>query len=250
MVGTERLSKTEAVQLLELIEDSRRCADMEGFRRLICSLGGLMSFDMAVCGTARFDCNGALDNQRIVNISYPEEWLNLYAEQDLAMIDPVVRAHMTDFSARTWSDAYCQWGRPQPFLSIAEDFGIRNGYCFGALSPAERTASIFSLCTDRKNSGHSEKMLDILAPHFHEALLRSMQQNKASDTVSPLTPRETEVVRWLANGKNCWEISVILGISERTVKFHTSALQKKLGASNRTHAVARALTFGLISLDC
>lgn len=249
MVGAARLSRKEAVTLLELIEASRSCTDREGLRKLIGSLGDMLSFNMAVCGIARFDSAGAMNDQQIVNISYPEEWLGLYAEQGFAAVDPVVHAHIADFSAKPWSDAYCQWGRPQPFISLAEDFGIRNGYSFGALSPTNGTASIFCLCNSRKNSTHTTEILDILAPHFHEALLRIIQPNPPSTSIPALTPREIEVVRWLANGKNYWEISVILGISERTIKFHTSALQQKLGASNRTHAVARALSFGLISLD-
>ncbi len=42
------------------------------------------------------------------------------------------------------------------------------------------------------------------------------------------------------------EISSALFISERTVKFHVSALMQKLGASNRTEAVKKAIDQGLI----
>lgn len=243
----ERLSQREAVTLLELIEASGRCADMKALKRLIDSLGGLFSFDMAVCGIARFDGAGAMNSRKIVNVSYPEEWLSLYTERGFAEVDPVVRAHLTDFSPGIWSDAYRKWGRPQPFVSLAEDFGMRNGYSFGALSPTDRTASIFSLCIYGKPSVHTLELLDILAPHFHEALRRAAQPNPTC--LPTLTRREIEVLRWLANGKNRWEISVILGISERTVKFHTKAILHKLGASNRTHAVAKALSCGLIALD-
>lgn len=41
---------------------------------------------------------------------------------------------------------------------------------------------------------------------------------------------------------------MILGISERTVKFHTAAILNKLGASNRAHAVAIALSCGMIDM--
>jgi len=221
---------------------------MERLKQLVNLLSDLLSFDMAVGGIARFDSAGVMNAQQIFNISYPEEWLSLYVERGFVAIDPVVRAHITDFSAKTWSDAYQQWGRPQPFLSLAEDFGIRNGYSFGALSPSDRTASIFSLCVDRNNPAHTNKILDILAPHFHEALLRIVQTSLPPACLATLTPREIEVVSWLANGKSYWEISVILGISERTVKFHTSTILQKLGAVNRSHAVAIAISNKLISI--
>ena len=55
-----------------------------------------------------------------------------------------------------------------------------------------------------------------------------------------LTPRETEVLKWMKNGKTNWEIAVILGITERTVKFHITNILAKLNASTRSHAVALA----------
>ena len=233
---------------MERIEAARRCSGMEELDLLIGSLDGLLSFDMAVCGIARFGESGDIYSRRIVNISYPEEWLSLYADHGFAAVDPVVRAHMADFSPKIWNDIYQRWGRPQPFVSLADDFGIREGYSFGALSPTERTATIFSLSINKKPAARALQFLDILAPHFHEALLRATQ-HPPTTIAKALTQREVEVIRWLANGKNIWEISVILGISERTVKFHTAAILQKLGASNRTHAVAKALSKGLITLD-
>lgn len=78
-------------------------------------------------------------------------------------------------------------------------------------------------------------------------------QNKA-DSLSqaerkPLTERELEILRWLSQGKSSWDISKILDISERTVKFHVNNACVKLDAVNRTHAVAKAILHDLISVD-
>jgi LuxR family quorum sensing-dependent transcriptional regulator len=62
------------------------------------------------------------------------------------------------------------------------------------------------------------------------------------------TAREIEVLRWVANGKSAWEIGEILQITKRTVDEHVQAAVRKLGATNRTHAVALALRDGLIKL--
>ena len=56
----------------------------------------------------------------------------------------------------------------------------------------------------------------------------------------PLTPREQEVLELLAAGLTNREIGEALVISPETVKKHTSNIYGKLGASNRTEAVARA----------
>lgn len=56
-----------------------------------------------------------------------------------------------------------------------------------------------------------------------------------------LTDREAECLRWLSVGKSDSEISIILGISPRTVRFHIDNAKVKLGAATRIQAVAKAL---------
>ena len=63
-----------------------------------------------------------------------------------------------------------------------------------------------------------------------------------------LTPRERVVLDQVARGSGNKQIAAALGISERTVKFHIASLFTKLGVSNRTEAVARAVQTGLVTL--
>jgi LuxR family quorum sensing-dependent transcriptional regulator len=62
-----------------------------------------------------------------------------------------------------------------------------------------------------------------------------------------LTRREIEVMTLTAKGKTRGEISQLLSLSEKTVKDYIVRACKKLRAVNKTHAVALALTSGLIS---
>ncbi len=64
----------------------------------------------------------------------------------------------------------------------------------------------------------------------------------------PLTERELEVLKLLAQGMPNKEIASQLVISERTAKFHVSSIMGKLGATNRTEAVSLAAQKGLITL--
>jgi DNA-binding CsgD family transcriptional regulator len=56
-----------------------------------------------------------------------------------------------------------------------------------------------------------------------------------------LTPREAEVLRWLAQGKSSHEIAIILGISPRTVSKHLTRVYLQLGVENRYAAVSSAM---------
>jgi DNA-binding NarL/FixJ family response regulator len=66
--------------------------------------------------------------------------------------------------------------------------------------------------------------------------------------VEPLTVREIQVLELLAEGLPNKRIAERLGISDQTVKFHVASISGKLGASNRTDAVRRAVRQGLITL--
>ena len=63
-----------------------------------------------------------------------------------------------------------------------------------------------------------------------------------------LTPREREVLAWVARGKSAWEIGEILDIAKRTVDEHVQSSVRKLGAVNRTHAVALAIRDHLVEI--
>jgi DNA-binding NarL/FixJ family response regulator len=64
----------------------------------------------------------------------------------------------------------------------------------------------------------------------------------------PLTPREVEVLRQIAGGNRNRDIGERLFISEETVKVHVKHVMEKLGASDRTEAVAIAIRRGIIHL--
>jgi DNA-binding CsgD family transcriptional regulator len=61
-----------------------------------------------------------------------------------------------------------------------------------------------------------------------------------------LTDRERDSLALVAEGKTDWEISVILGVSESTARFHVDNGRRKLGAVNRAQAVARLVNLRLI----
>ncbi|HLF26819.1 MAG TPA: response regulator transcription factor [Anaerolineae bacterium] len=94
----------------------------------------------------------------------------------------------------------------------------------------------------------------LLQPAVASKLLKQVQSKSergasdAAEQPGALTPREIEVLRQLAQGQANKQIAARLGISERTVKFHVSAIFRKLNATNRTEAVTLAAQRGLISL--
>jgi DNA-binding NarL/FixJ family response regulator len=86
----------------------------------------------------------------------------------------------------------------------------------------------------------------LLEPGVTTRLLDQLREN--SELREPLTPRELEVLVLISEGLHNSEIAGRLFVTERTVKFHVSSILAKLGADNRTEAVAVAARRGLIQM--
>jgi len=74
------------------------------------------------------------------------------------------------------------------------------------------------------------------------------QRYEAEAVISPLTPRETEILNYMAQGYLNKQIAITLGISEQTIKNHVTSILRKLNANARTDAVVLAIKQGLISI--
>lgn len=85
----------------------------------------------------------------------------------------------------------------------------------------------------------------LLQPIIASKLIGRLSQ--PTHTPETLTPREREVLGLIAQGLPNKEIAERLVITERTVKFHASAILGKLGATNRTEAVALARQQNLLT---
>lgn len=80
-----------------------------------------------------------------------------------------------------------------------------------------------------------------------QVLIERMAEQFIPSTVLPkLTNRERDCLAYVAEGKSDWEISVILTLSQGTVRFHVDNARRKLNGTTRAHAVARAMSLGLI----
>ncbi len=88
------------------------------------------------------------------------------------------------------------------------------------------------------------RVADQVLQQFQELSLRS----EAEALISPLTPRETEILNHIAEGCLNKQIASRLGISEQTIKNHVTSILRKLNANARTEAVVVALRQGLISI--
>jgi DNA-binding NarL/FixJ family response regulator len=117
----------------------------------------------------------------------------------------------------------------------------------GLLRRADATADSLVRTIERVACGQGDVPADLLG-RLLEQVGRLQRQVLAPRglTFSGLTPRETEVLRLVADGHDTSEIAAKLSYSERTVKNVLHDLNTRLQLKNRSHAVAYAVREGLI----
>ena len=91
-----------------------------------------------------------------------------------------------------------------------------------------------------------------IRPKVAEQVLHQFQElswrKEAEGFISPLTPREGEILNYIAQGYLNKQIAAELDISEQTIKNHVTSILRKLNANVRTEAVVVAIRQGLISI--
>ena len=89
-------------------------------------------------------------------------------------------------------------------------------------------------------------------PKLAEQVLHQFQElswrSETEGFIAPLTPREMEILNYIAQGYLNKQIAAELDISEQTIKNHVTSILRKLNANARTEAVVIAIKQGLISL--
>lgn len=90
----------------------------------------------------------------------------------------------------------------------------------------------------------SPRTLSILSAAVHAGYERFKDLLDHKKSRGPLTARESECLRWIANGKTDNEVGRILHISPRTVRFHIGNAKTKLGVATRIQAVTKRVGIG------
>lgn len=245
---TKLLSKKDLASVLDIINSGLSVGTEDQFRQLIQLTTQVIPVEKAHVSVADLDESSAIVNSsRQINIDFPVSWLKAYREQSLYRIDPIAKSLFSANEPLVWSRVRERFAsKPaQTFYKRAADFGLREGFSFGARFSRSPSASFFT-CVGKNLTSHRRHVLitQYLIPHLHAAL--SKVHLGLLKECPILTPREIEVLNWAKFGKTNWEISLQLNVSERAAKFHIENAIRKLHANNRSQAIAVALSQGLI----
>lgn len=137
-------------------------------------------------------------------------------------------------------------GAPESYVQVY----LEEGPQLGALL----TSLVQSAAADGEGAAHAQALLQALTPDIPSLDLsptlvlpeRASTVEAATALPEPISARELDVLKLMAEGQSNTEIAATLVIAVSTVKSHVNSIFGKLGVATRTQAIARARRLGLI----
>ncbi len=183
--------------------------------------------------------------------TYDPEWVEYYKAQEYYRHDPAVteairRFHPLDWKRLDWSPR-----ESRKLISEAVSEGIGKQ---GLSVPVRGVGGQFALfsVTSYDSDNHWDQFIEensrdmLLAAHYIHERVYDLMEGPDGALLKPLSPREKDALSLLASGQSRAEAAEKLKISEHTFRVYVDTARHKLGALNTVHAVAKAVSSGLI----
>jgi DNA-binding CsgD family transcriptional regulator len=182
--------------------------------------------------------------------TFTQQWVDRYLEMDYLRIDPAILGGLQRFDPYDWRELDWSSRAAKAFMRDAVDHGVGNqGITVPMHGPLGQYAlfTVSGECDDATWRNFVEDQKRSLILLAHEFNRKALEFEKFGETPAPaLSPRELAAMTYLAKGMNRAQAAQEMSISEHTLRVYIEAARHKLGALNTTHAVARALSRGLI----
>jgi LuxR family transcriptional regulator len=226
---------TETV--LHLGPELERAVNRMDFFRLFKSLAGSHGF-------SNFGITEILGEEQGIDLqhvhalhNFPVSWFDDPKQQVIGKTDPVF-VHLQQ------SCAPCVMDIDQQPSGVLHSSGSRSA----VVVPLQAaTGKRHGLIFVGGESDLSHQALALIALDASLIFQRYFEVILSLDSISGLSDREIQIVRWTSEGKTSAEIAIILGLSEHTVNSYIAAVLRKLHVVNRAQMVASAIRSGLIT---
>jgi len=243
------MKKNTLLKVLDVVDTCIKAkSDPNDVAKILDKVSMLLPFEracVAVDNKSEFTLTSEL---QVFESNVRDSWKNIYGQQEYWRVDHVLAALTKSNSAISWQTAtdICNDVNNE-FKHMYQEYMGKDGLSIQV--NGKEGLTILSLAMREDYIGAEEhQVLEYIAPHIHEVFNRSGEMKRQNLRAPKLTQREIEVLHWATEGKSTWDISTILSISERTVKFHFCNVFNKLDVINRSQAVAKAINYGLVGI--
>lgn len=246
----ESLSRKDLESLLEIVNIALQVNSKEELVKLWPKVADFAELEGAIFGISKHQSAGSIVQFDSITFGIDPEWAGKYQDGQGVHQDPIILAAIKSETPLSW-DVAAKLALdidPEAFeKSVFRQHALASGMDYGCIycrrsNYIGQVVSVTAVTTGKNPITEAQRTrINILLPHLNEILVR-----QGFVSTPEISERETEVLKWAAAGKSNWELSKILNISERTVKFHLRNIYRKLDVQNRSQAVAQAMRSGLI----
>jgi DNA-binding CsgD family transcriptional regulator len=192
------------------------------------------------------------ENRPVFVIStYAKGWGERYRARDYQRIDPVLPESMKGILPLDWRNLPPLRPTAVRFFGEAHEHGVKKQGLSIPIRGAKGDLAIFTVNTDLPAAdweGFKQRNIReflLMAFYFHQQVMALEGFSSAAD-IRELSRRERDMLWWTAEGKTTKEIALILGLSDRTVRFYIENAMTKLRCHSKAQCVAKAIRIGAL----
>ncbi|MDP2119931.1 MAG: LuxR C-terminal-related transcriptional regulator [Hoeflea sp.] len=242
---TGQTSREQDMQLIR--HRLEQCASQFDVFRLLRDVTGLFGFKYFLVANTSGSGSGTF-SQAMVITSAPSDLIQGYESNGLMAVNPLaamLRETRTPFEYRRDESASSEAAGLEALAVAAPGDPVLDCWFIVPVYDPDHGAAAVCFLGERPLMSACETAEMTLYAHLMHHKLRQVSA-KPAKSASPLTERERECLFWTAAGKTSVEIGRILDLSEHTVNHYLNNVARKVGAVNRTQAVAYAMRNGYI----
>ncbi|WP_111563639.1 LuxR family transcriptional regulator [Rhizobium sp. AN80A] len=179
-----------------------------------------------------------------IDTDLPPAFVEAYMDDEVLRQDPFIKATKASGTVVTESEVYKDHEPPQRLLYLQRTFGVHNR----TIVPVLRDSTVYgAVGFTRMTSFDADEIafLSLVSESIHTAFTKPLLERFAADQMR-LTKGEIACLAQASLGLTSEGIAKATGYQVETVNSYIKSATKKLGASNRTHAIAEAIRRRLI----
>lgn len=237
------LPQTENV--LKFAQEIDRCSSMNELKDAAGAIAtdfGARHFGIQVA----FSATGAPEGRHLFGRIDPS-WPRRYLRRDFVRKDAAIQMLHTTLRPYTWAQALEHFPSTSAEM-VMSDARAGLGSDVGLVVPIHEIGGevlTAAFCgPDLQIGPEAKPALHLLGSYF---ALRGRELERGATRRPAITPRQTDCLKWVSEGKTDEEIGLILGISHTTVHNHIEAAKRALGVRSRAQAAVLAWRSGWIA---
>lgn len=235
------------MQLEAFIEQTNKAGTPEEVFSLFVQAIRDLGFDQCLFSLLTHHHSIGQEAQHGIAYNYPTDWVSYYLQKGYQRIDPVCQQINYIPRAFVWSRLQGLNATEQRVMDEAQEAGLVDGVGIPIHSINNEVAG-FGVASSGGKIEASKNLLstlELLARQFYIAYIPMLRPDPHAERII-LSPREREILLRFSQGHSISTVADMLHMTIEELRQHNQAIYQKLGVTQRSPAILKAIRYGLI----